>query len=138
MSITKNQGGEIMLIEIDFESDEAIYMQLHNQIILGIAASVFREGDSLPSVRQLADTIGVNMHTVNKAYNVLKQEGYISLDGRKGAVICLDADKIEALEMLEQKMTLLIAAGTCKNIKREEVHAIVDDIYDQFERSRYL
>ena len=66
-----------MFIEIDFNSDEAIYMQLRNQIILGIATSRFQEGDMLPSVRQLADTIGINMHTVNKAYTVLKQEGYV-------------------------------------------------------------
>ena len=62
-----------MFIEIDFNSDEAIYMQLRNQIILGIATERFREGDTLPSVRQLAEHIGINMHTVNKAYTVLKQ-----------------------------------------------------------------
>ena len=45
-----------MLIEVDFNSDEAIYIQLCNQIILGIAMSDIQEGDSLPSVRQLADT----------------------------------------------------------------------------------
>ena len=66
-----------MIIKIDFNSDEAIYMQLCNQIILGIATSALHEGDSLPSVRQLADEIGINMHTVNKAYTVLKQEGII-------------------------------------------------------------
>ena len=69
-----------MLIEVDFNSDEAIYIQLCNQIILGIAMSDIQEGDSLPSVRQLADTVGVIMHSVNKAYHVLKQEGYICLD----------------------------------------------------------
>ena len=53
---------------------------------------MIREGDSLPSVRQLADTVGVNMHTVNKAYTVLKQEGFIQLDRRHGAVIALDAE----------------------------------------------
>ena len=47
-----------MIIEVDFDSDEAIYIQLCNQIIMGIATSVIHEGDSLPSVRQLADTIG--------------------------------------------------------------------------------
>ena len=78
-----------MLIEIDFNSDEAIYLQLRNQIILGIATAQFREGDSLPSVRQLADTIGINMHTVNKAYTVLKQEGFVKVDRRKGAVIAI-------------------------------------------------
>ena len=74
-----------MIIEIDFNSSEAIYMQLRNQIILGIATSQLQEGESLPSVRQLADHIGINMHTVNKAYTVLKQEGFLKLDRRKGA-----------------------------------------------------
>lgn len=64
-----------MIIEIDFNSDEALYLQLRNQIILGIATARIREGDELPSVRQLAGDIGINMHTVNKAYAVLKQEG---------------------------------------------------------------
>ena len=94
--------GEDMLIEVDFNSDEAIYVQLCNQIILGIATSVIREGDSLPSVRQLADMIGVNMHTVNKAYSVLKREGYISLDKRRGAVISLDIDKMEQLGLISR------------------------------------
>lgn len=58
-----------MMIEIDFSSDEAIYIQLTNQIIMGIATSRLQEGDTLPSVRQLADTVGINMHTVNKAYS---------------------------------------------------------------------
>ena len=82
-----------MVIEIDFNSDEAIYVQLMNQIILGIATSRLREGDALPSVRQLADTIGINMHTVNKAYALLRQEGFVTIDRRKGAVIAVDVDK---------------------------------------------
>ena len=57
-----------MIIKIDFNSEEAIYVQLRNQIILGIATSKLQEGDSLPSVRQLADEIGINMHTVNNAF----------------------------------------------------------------------
>ena len=72
-----------MVIEIDFQSDEALYTQLMNQIIMGIATSRLQEGDPLPSVRQLADTIGINMHTVNKAYSLLRQEGFVSIDRRK-------------------------------------------------------
>ena len=68
-----------MLIEIDFQSDEAIYMQLRNQIILGIATSLLQEGDTLPSVRQLADDVGINMHTVNKAYSVLRKMDAVKL-----------------------------------------------------------
>ena len=124
--------GEDMILTIDFESDEALYIQLRNQIIIGIAADRIREGDSLPSVRQLADNIGINMHTVNKAYAVLKQEGFISLDKRRGAVICVDIDKIKALEEMREQLRLVLAKGCCKNITREEVHALVDDIFDTY------
>lgn len=122
-----------MIIEVDFDSDEAIYIQLCNQIIMGIATSVIREGDSLPSVRQLADMIGVNMHTVNKAYSVLKREGYISLDKRRGAVISLDVDKMEQLEEMRRELRIVLARGCCKNISRQEVHDLVDEIFDDYE-----
>ena len=122
-----------MYIEIDFNSDEALYLQLRNQIIIGIATSQFQEGDTLPSVRQLADTIGINMHTVNKAYSVLKQEGFVKVDRRKGAVIAIDIDKMQAREDLKRDMQVLLAKSSCKQISREEVHALIDEIYDGYE-----
>ena len=122
-----------MIIEVDFNSDEAIYIQLCKQIIMGIATSVIHEGDSLPSVRRLADTIGVNMHTVNKAYSVLKREGYISLDKRRGAVISLDIDKLEELQVMKRQLQIVLARGCCKNISRQEVHELVDEIFDDYE-----
>ena len=72
-----------MIVEIDFNSDEAYYIQLCNQIILGIATDRIREGEVLPSVRQMADRIGINMHTVNKAYAVLRQEGFVKLGSHR-------------------------------------------------------
>ena len=121
-----------MMIELDFTSDEALYIQLRNQIILGIATTRFREGDALPSVRQLADMIGINMHTVNKAYTVLKQEGYVKVDRRKGAVIAVDIDKIQAVEDMKKELRVILAKGSCKNISRQEVHALIDEIYEDY------
>ena len=121
-----------MIIEIDFNSDEAIYMQLRNQIIIGIATSRFQEGDALPSVRQLADTIGINMHTVNKAYTVLKQEGYVKVDRRRGAVIAIDEDKLQALGIMKRELQVVLAKGSCKNISKEEVHALIDEIFEDY------
>lgn len=123
-----------MLIEIDFQSEEAIYMQLRNQIILGIATSMIHEGDPLPSVRQLAGEIGINMHTVNKAYSVLREEGFVTIDRRKGAVIALDTDKIQASQELRENLRVLLAKGICKNISRQEVHEMVDEIYNNYNR----
>ena len=121
-----------MLIEIDFNSDEAIYMQVRNQIILGIATAEIREGDPLPSVRQMAQAVGINMHTVNKAYSLLRQEGFIQLDRRKGAVVALDIDKIKAVEEMKQELRIVLAQGRCKAIYREEVHELVDEIFDEY------
>lgn len=120
----------MMVIEIDFNSDEALYMQLRNQIIMGIASSQFEEGEVLPSVRQLADMIGINMHTVNKAYSVLKQDGFVKVDRRRGAVIALNVDKIRAVEEMKEELQVILAKAKCKGITREEVHAFVDELYD--------
>ena len=125
-----------VLIEVDFNSDEAIYVQLQNQIIVGIATDMIREGDALPSVRRLAEAAGINMHTVNKAYTVLKQEGFIRLDKRRGAVIALDIDKAETLLQMREQMWILLAKGCCKNISREEVHALVDEIFDEYGKGK--
>lgn len=121
-----------MMIEIDFNSDEAIYLQLRNQIILGIATSRFREGEQLPSIRQLAEDIGINMHTVNKAYTVLKQEGYVKVDRRKGAVIAVDEDRMNTISKLREELQVILAKSICKNISQEEVHALIDEIYEDY------
>ena len=121
-----------MVIEIDFNSDEAIYVQLMNQIIMGIATSRLQEGDPLPSVRQLADTIGINMHTVNKAYSLLRQEGFVTIDRRRGAIIAIDVDKMKALEEMKQNLMVALARGYCKNISRAEVHDLIDEIFDEY------
>ena len=97
-------------IQIDFNSDEAIYIQLRNQIILGIATSRIQEGDTLPSVRQLADNIGINMHTV----------------------IRIDADKLYAMQELREDLQVILAKAVCKNISKEEVHQLVDEIYSNY------
>lgn len=122
-----------MVIKIDFQSEEALYMQLRNQIIMGIATSRIQQGDTLPSVRQLAEDIGINMHTVNKAYSVLREEGFVTIDRRRGAVIALDMDKLEALEEMKRNLRILLAKAHCKHISAEEVHELVDEIFAEYE-----
>ena len=123
-----------MVLKIDFNSDEAIYIQLRNQIIMGIATEMIHEGDTLPSVRQMADHIGINMHTVNKAYSVLRQEGYVKLDRRKGAVIAIDCNKASARNKLLRDLQVMLAGAMCKGITRDEVHEMIDMIYDYYEQ----
>ena len=121
-----------MILEVDFNSEEALYIQLRNQIIVGIATNRLKEGETLPSVRQLAESIGITMHTVNKAYTVLKQEGFVKVDRRRGAVIAIDADRISDLEQMRESLRVILARASCRNISREEVHALIDEIYEEY------
>ena len=83
-----------MLVRIDLSSEEPIYLQIRSQIVQAVASGDLCAGDALPSVRSLAGDLGVNMHTVNKAYAVLRDEGYVIMRGRSGACI---ADAAQAL-----------------------------------------
>ena len=120
-----------MIIKIDFNSDEAIYMQITNQIIMGIGKRQICDGDQLPSIRNMADEIGINMHTVNKAYTVLRQAGYVKLDRRRGAIVSVDVDKIEAIEEIRRELSVTLAKAGCMHISKEEIHELVDEIYNK-------
>lgn len=120
-----------MFIEIDFNSDEALYIQLRNQIILGIATSKLKEGESLPSVRSLADAIGINMHTVNKAYATLKQDGFVRVDRRRGVVVAVDLNKLQNIEILKGYLRPIAAAAMAKGISKEEAMQTISEVYDE-------
>lgn len=123
-----------MVIKIDFNSSEAIYMQLRNQIILGIAQEKIKDGESLPSVRNLADELGVNMHTVNKAYALLRNDGYVTLDRRKGAVVSVSVEtKTTHIENLNVGMRMMVAEAICKDISLSEMHQMITNMYKEFD-----
>ena len=127
-----------MWITVDFDSSEAIYMQLCNQIVEAIAVSKLQEGESLPSVRQMAEYAGINMHTVNKAYALLRQEVYITLDKRRGAVVNLGLDKRKAIESMTKDLRQIIARAKCNGMSAEEIHGIVDGVISEMEDSGRL
>ena len=81
----------------------------------------------------MAETIGINMHTVNKAYSVLRQEGLLCIDRRRGAVVRINADKLYAMEELQEELRVILAKAVCKNVSKEEVHQMVEQIYSEYE-----
>lgn len=128
-----------MIIEIDFNSDEAIYIQLRNQIVLDIASDRIKDGDSLPSVRQLAEELGVNMHTVNKAYAILRQEGYLQLDRRHGAVVAVDVfNNPSEYETVREDMKMIVAEGICKGLSLQDMQDMLYTTYNQFKEIEKL
>ena len=76
--------------------------------------------------------MGSEMCIRDRAYSVLKQEGFLQLDRRKGAVIAIDVNKLQAVEEMREQLRVLLAKASCQNISREEVHQLVDEIYEEY------
>ena len=123
-----------MLLKIDFESETPIYEQLKRQIIIGIATNELSAGEKLPSVRQLAGDIGINLHTVNKAYNILKSEGYLIIDRRKGAMIKDELPILEEnyLETINRELKYLAADSKNRGMNKDEFLKYCSELYDEF------
>lgn len=123
-----------MLLEIDEQSEHPIYQQIIDQIIIGIAKGELLSGEALPSVRQLADEIGVNMMTVSKAYNKLKQEGYIVTDRRNGTKISANLVLTPDWQAdIQQQLELLLAKATLHQQSESDIQEIVASIYKKFD-----
>ncbi|HEY2494132.1 MAG TPA: GntR family transcriptional regulator [Paenibacillus sp.] len=123
-----------MVIQLDMQSDIPIYSQLMNQIIEGIASGALQPGEPLPSVRSLASDIGVNLHTVNKAYTLLKQDGFIQIHRQKGVVIQPEGMPGVTPEYeLKQHSQLkpIIAEALCRGMTQEQLTDIVKQIHNQ-------
>ena len=119
-----------MLIRLDFGGDVPIYQQLRNQMVVAIAAGQLAPGERLPTVRDLAEELGVNMMTVSKAYQLLRQEWYITTDRRSGARVAVrpgGGPEQETVEGLRLRLCELRLAG----LDREEVLALCARLYDQ-------
>ncbi len=122
-----------MLISVDFNSETPIYEQLKEQIVIGIASGALKPGEKLPSIRQMAEDLGVNLHTINKAYNQLKADGLLANDRRKGAVVPSLPQKATARqkEELQGKIKPLIAKAICYGLSKEEIQNMCNSLYDQ-------
>ena len=125
-----------MILRIDFDSEVPIYIQIKNQVIEGIARGEIENEEEMPSVRALAEDIGVNMHTVNKAYTLLKDEGYIKIDRRKGAVVALNLnqsmDKFK--ENLNENLYYYMAECFNRGLSKDEIKAYIDKVFLEFDR----
>ena len=123
-----------MLIAIDFQSETPLYWQLRTQIVEGIATGKLQPGEELPSVRQLAGDLGINMHTVNKTYNLLRQDGYITIHRQKGAVIAEvpPRDSEEYRQRLRAELQPLISEAFCRGVTSGEFLKECQVIFDQF------
>jgi len=120
-----------MILSLDMYSDTPIYTQLCQQIIKAIALEELKPGDDLPSVRSLAADIGVNLHTINKAYNALKAEGFLVVNRRKGVMVN-DPNLFKAnqsyKERLSKELEVIMIESMARGLEYNELQSIMTDI----------
>lgn len=127
-----------MIIKINTKSETPIYLQLRNEIVKGIGKGEFEIGESLPTVRQMAAELGVNTMTVSKAYQLLKSEGFIVTDRRKGTIVCTpqsDENKLggEFQEKLADELELLSAEASIRGMEQEDFMELCRKAFQRME-----
>lgn len=123
-----------MILTLDFSSEVPIYIQIRNEMVQAIANGELADGDKLPTVRALALEVGINAMTVNKAYQLLKQEGYIITDRRNGATVSLKnktAKKEQARLLLREKLKHIVAEAKLGGLTKEEIREEVENLYGE-------
>lgn len=125
-----------MILNVDLASEVPIYQQLRDQVVEAIAEGVLVEGSTLPATRALAADFGINFHTVNKAYDLLRQEGLIRLNRKTGAVVTPTvAGPPFATEWTARARTLL-AEAVARGIPADEVLSTCRAIVDSFDEKK--
>ena len=120
-----------MILQFDFSSDIPIYLQIRNQIVIGISSGQLKSGDKLPTVRALAEESGINVMTVSKAYNLLKQEGYIITDRRKGATVAQKTVSPQIKEETINALRLHISELRLAGMTKEQISDLLETLYKE-------
>lgn len=121
-----------MFLEIDFASEKPIYEQIRRGIIKSLSQNDLQYGETLPSVRQLASDIGVNLHTVNKAYKMLEEDGIIVMDRRFGSKIVDKTKDISEIQKrkVKEELDFIIALAKVKNIEKSDLDRLIENIWE--------
>ena len=129
-----------MRLTLEVDSEIPIYQQIRDQIVTAIATGELTAETPLPSTRQLGADLAVNFHTVNKAYDVLRREGFIRVNRKSGAVIRRDRTsgppEPGVADAWQQRLTILLAEAVAHGMSREAVLDRSSQVLDAFTAER--
>jgi DNA-binding transcriptional regulator YhcF (GntR family) len=122
-----------MLLTIDLDSPQPIYVQIRNAVVEGIAGGKLKDGDTLPPVRALAAQLGVNLHTVNKAYRMLQLDGFVKILGSRGTVVTAAGgrDSRDFMEAAAETLKNIVSEAVSRKIPREQLIGLVNRLYNE-------
>jgi DNA-binding transcriptional regulator YhcF (GntR family) len=125
-----------MRITLAVDSETPIYQQIRDQIVTAIATGELTAETPLPSTRQLGADLAVNFHTVNKAYDLLRHEGFLRVNRKSGAVIRRDRTSGPpdpgVADAWQERLAIMLAEALAHGLDRDEVLARTARMLDAF------
>lgn len=122
-----------MKLTIDLQSTTPIYTQIRNAVIKAVADGELLAGEQLPSIRALAQALGVNLHTVNKAYAQLADEGFVQMRRGLGAVVATEMPTADLAyrQQTMPKLTAMITEAKLRKVDQATLTALIESVYGQ-------
>jgi GntR family transcriptional regulator len=125
---------DAMWLSIDEKDNRPLYLQIINQVKAQVSQGTLKPGDELPSVRELADSLGINLHTVRSAYLKLRDQGIIDLRlGRRARIAHLQdfSDNPESKAQLDRRIKELITDAQLMGLSPDDIRALVNQQLNQ-------
>ena len=98
---------------------------------LAVVEGRLRPGEQLPTIRALAAETGVNMMTVSKAYQLLKQEGYLQTDRRNGTVVSGRRPPGQPEEATLRALRVSLSELRLAGLSKDDVIRLVERLYTE-------
>ncbi len=114
-----------MLVRIDPTSDAALFAQVAASVRADAATGRLRPGDRLPSAREVASSLGVNLHTVLRAYQDLRDEGLVDMRRGRGAVL---TEAAGPLADLHEEIVELARSGRSLGLSPDALASLVKEV----------
>lgn len=129
-----------MQIDIDPTSDVPLYQQLRDRVVEGIATGALSTGEALVSVRQLAASFGINVATVAKGYDLLRQEGLLRTNRKSGSVVARGPESGSADVRFERdwhaRLLTLIAEAVAQGVQEQKILDHARSVLTEFDTAR--
>ena len=123
-----------MYISVDPKSSTPLYVQIKEQMRLAVASGAIKPGEQVPTVRDLATQLRINLNTVARAYRELQSEGLLTSRQGSGTFVSPDAQAIsqaESRQMVRQMLDRIAATARSLQIERDELLALVAEVIDK-------
>ena len=128
-----------MQFQLNFKSGKPVYLQLVDQVKAAAASGAVRPGESLPSIRPLAESLRVNRNTVAKAYAELESQRVIETVAGKGCFISVTASpykKDVRLKLVAQEMDGAVVQAHHLQIAKADFLKLAEERFDAFQHKR--